>query len=243
MIKLFRNIRKKLLQEGKATGYIKYAVGEIVLVVIGILIALQLNNWNAQHQAEKEELRLLQEMRHNLASDLEDCMWNINKQEELWRSNTAVLNHLEEQSTFHDSLRSHYGNLIYSTTQKRNMSTYDHLKAKGIDLVQNDSLRRNITAVYSERYYYYIEKVELEYDNPYQLQEVVPQLNAKIVLDASSKTGYPINLESLREDDAFKGTLRMNASIRQNMIRRYGRLSEDLEGLIAHIDQELKDRK
>ena len=46
MIKLFRNIRKKLIKEGKTTNYLKYAIGEIVLVVIGILIALQINNWN-----------------------------------------------------------------------------------------------------------------------------------------------------------------------------------------------------
>jgi len=44
MIKLFRNIRKQLLNQGKTTNYLKYAVGEIVLVVIGILIALQINN-------------------------------------------------------------------------------------------------------------------------------------------------------------------------------------------------------
>lgn len=46
MIKLFRNIRKNLLAEGKTTKYLKYAIGEIILVVIGILIALQLNTWN-----------------------------------------------------------------------------------------------------------------------------------------------------------------------------------------------------
>jgi hypothetical protein len=47
MIKLFRNIRKNLLNEGKTTKYLKYAIGEIVLVVIGILIALSINNWNS----------------------------------------------------------------------------------------------------------------------------------------------------------------------------------------------------
>ncbi len=46
MIKLFRNIRKNLLNQGKTTNYLKYAIGEIVLVVIGILIALSINNWN-----------------------------------------------------------------------------------------------------------------------------------------------------------------------------------------------------
>ena len=55
MIKFFRNIRKKLATEGKAIGYMRYAIGEIVLVVIGILIALQINNWNEQR---KDNLKL-----------------------------------------------------------------------------------------------------------------------------------------------------------------------------------------
>jgi putative cell wall-binding protein len=46
MIKFFRKIRQNLLSEGKTGKYFKYAIGEIVLVVIGILIALQINNWN-----------------------------------------------------------------------------------------------------------------------------------------------------------------------------------------------------
>ena len=46
MIKFFRNIRKTNLKEGKAINYFKYAIGEIVLVVISILIALQINSWN-----------------------------------------------------------------------------------------------------------------------------------------------------------------------------------------------------
>ena len=54
MIKLFRNIRKNLLAEGKTTKYFKYAIGEIILVVIGILIALQINNWNETKQASSK---------------------------------------------------------------------------------------------------------------------------------------------------------------------------------------------
>ncbi|MBK8633970.1 MAG: hypothetical protein IPN72_10580 [Saprospiraceae bacterium] len=46
MIKLFRNIRQSLLAEGKTSKYLKYAIGEIILVVIGILIALSINTWN-----------------------------------------------------------------------------------------------------------------------------------------------------------------------------------------------------
>ena len=55
MIKFFRKIRQNLLSEGKTGKYLKYAIGEIILVVIGILIALQLNNLNDSHKINKEE--------------------------------------------------------------------------------------------------------------------------------------------------------------------------------------------
>jgi len=66
MIKFFRQIRKTLLMENKTSKYFKYAIGEIVLVVIGILIALQINNWN-QAQTEK---RILNTQLTNLLDDL-----------------------------------------------------------------------------------------------------------------------------------------------------------------------------
>ena len=54
MIKFFRHIRQNLLMENKTSRYFKYAIGEIILVVIGILIALQINNWNEKRKIEKE---------------------------------------------------------------------------------------------------------------------------------------------------------------------------------------------
>ena len=60
MIKVFRKIRKSLLSKGKSIQYLKYAIGEIILVVIGILIALQINNWNQNRiQDQNEQIYLL----------------------------------------------------------------------------------------------------------------------------------------------------------------------------------------
>ena len=62
MIKFFRKIRQKLLSDSKFSQYLIYAIGEIVLVVIGILIALQIDNWNTQRferKAEEMEQRLI----------------------------------------------------------------------------------------------------------------------------------------------------------------------------------------
>jgi len=69
MIKFFRNIRQWLLQEGKTSNYLKYAVGEIVLVVIGILIALQINNWNQKRQSREQFVKILTTMKEDIKSD------------------------------------------------------------------------------------------------------------------------------------------------------------------------------
>jgi hypothetical protein len=70
MIKFFRKIRQNLLMENKTGKYFKYAVGEIVLVVIGILIALQINNWNQNKNIQKENTQLIK----NILDD-----FNVNK--------------------------------------------------------------------------------------------------------------------------------------------------------------------
>lgn len=66
MIKFFRKIRQKLLTENKFSKYLLYAIGEIILVVIGILIALQINNSNELNKQRAKEVQFLK----NLKSDL-----------------------------------------------------------------------------------------------------------------------------------------------------------------------------
>jgi len=69
MIKLFRNIRKKLLEQGKTANYIKYAIGEIVLVVIGILIALSINTWNENRKNSIQEATFFSDILGDLDKD------------------------------------------------------------------------------------------------------------------------------------------------------------------------------
>ncbi|WP_298369177.1 DUF6090 family protein [uncultured Lutibacter sp.] len=73
MIKFFRKIRQNLLMENKTGKYFKYAVGEIILVVIGILIALQINNWNEN----RKQSNVIQNYYYQLEEDLADETDNI----------------------------------------------------------------------------------------------------------------------------------------------------------------------
>lgn len=66
MIRFLRKIRQKFLTEGKFTQYLLYAVGEIILVVIGILLALQINNWNDQRKSRLKIDQILKKVREEL---------------------------------------------------------------------------------------------------------------------------------------------------------------------------------
>ncbi|WP_411896221.1 DUF6090 family protein [Winogradskyella sp. A2] len=70
MIKFFRKIRFDLMEKNKTGKYLKYAIGEIVLVVIGILIALSINNWNESDNLSKKEFSMLINMKNDLVSDI-----------------------------------------------------------------------------------------------------------------------------------------------------------------------------
>src|SRR6056297_2397045 len=69
MIKFLRKIRQNLLMENKTTKYLKYAIGEILLVVIGILIALQINNWNEQKNTDLKIGEYYAQLLDDLKSD------------------------------------------------------------------------------------------------------------------------------------------------------------------------------
>ncbi len=70
MLKFFRNIRQSLLMENKNAKYLKYAIGEIVLVVFGILIALQVNNWNEDRKSQHRKNILLKSLQAEFKQNL-----------------------------------------------------------------------------------------------------------------------------------------------------------------------------
>jgi hypothetical protein len=79
MIKFFRHIRKQLVSENKTAKYFKYAIGEIILVVIGILIALQINNWNEGRKEIIKQRSVLSNLLQDLKSD--SVSYSINLKE------------------------------------------------------------------------------------------------------------------------------------------------------------------
>ena len=91
MIGFFRKIRKNLADDNKPLKYIRYAIGEIVLVVIGILIALQINNWNEHQKEIKEEQQILNNINNEFKNNYKLLEKHQNIYLEVWKSTNTIM--------------------------------------------------------------------------------------------------------------------------------------------------------
>jgi len=221
MIKFFRRIRQRLLTENKFSKYLIYAIGEIVLVVIGILIALQINNWNEYQKERKSEHLILSEIRDNLKYDLNDFESNITTLQNKSISSKAVLQALEKDIAYHDSLGYYFSylNAYPHFSCKRN--GYKLLQSKGLEIITNDELRNKITDLYEDRYQYLLtfEKERIDYNKVLLETAMTPYMgNKKLPLDI-----MPVSLSNKGSNQTL-----INIGYFRN-IRNYERLKEDLE--------------
>ena len=158
MIKFFRKIRQNLLSEGKTGKYFKYAIGEIILVVIGILIALQINNWNESNNLSKKELALLVNLKNDIKADIID----LTKQDSIYSKfadEAAIgINLFYKAKSIKD-----IANVSKLTTQQWddlyiNQNTYNEMISSGsMYRIKNENLKEIIIKHYlnvdADRYY------------------------------------------------------------------------------------------
>ena len=155
MIRFFRKIRQQLLVENKFSRYLLYAIGEVLLVVIGIYIALQINNWNESKIQTKKEVTNLKEIKKNLKSDLEN---QLIPGAEYYQMSMDAFNILQSnfyntpQNIPEDSIRELFYDMVIPWKLAFNTVTFDNLSAMGIDLISNDSIRENISQLYGYEY-------------------------------------------------------------------------------------------
>ena len=105
MLKFFRKIRQNLLTEGKTTKYITYAIGEIVLVVIGILIALSINNWNEGRAYEKKVQGKLNLVHRELIDDISALEKEIEIVDEKYHLIHRSLHMIEQETSLSNGFR------------------------------------------------------------------------------------------------------------------------------------------
>ena len=146
MFSFFRQIRKTLMDQNKVRTYLLYAIGEILLVMIGILLALQVNNWNEQNKQEAEEQATLL----NLLSDMNSNKAQLDSKIDV--ANKDIQNIIElvaidpsDMTISEDYIDSLYVEISSPPTFDPNEANIKEIINSGkINLISNDSLKLNI---------------------------------------------------------------------------------------------------
>ncbi len=233
---LFENNEEKGGKK-KARVFWIYAMGEFVLVFLGILIALQVDNWNQRRQEKQLERILLTEMLTDLKADLDDIDFNTNAHIRFLHASQVALEFLNSELPWNDSLGAYFAMIMGASIFDINTSAYESLKSIGIDLIRNDSLRQKITALYSTRYNHVRANQEVLFN--FVFDHLYPSLKTRLHTVRMRQMTVPVNLEDLRLDTAFLEDLQMTVFTYQLSISIFREARESVVDLIAEIEQEL----
>jgi len=141
MIKFFRKIRYDLMGKNKTGQYFKYAIGEVLLVVLGILIAVQINTWNQSRKRLQLEKVLLEQLKSEMVNAYDDIWEDLNRLERALDSHYKIIDFIEDDLTYVDSLCFDFywikkDEYIYPPD-----AVYGKIKEEGLDIIRNDSIR------------------------------------------------------------------------------------------------------
>jgi hypothetical protein len=240
MIKFFRKIRQNLLMENKTGKYFKYAIGEIILVVIGILIALQIGNLNEQRKKDEQGIIHKKALKIDLHNDLETLKLDLEYLTKELKINNSYSERLSNVTSNLDTLvkivrYEYFGGL--NNLNELNKTTFNSLESTGeIALLEKD-LAKNVQKYYTERntdmvnastnmriYFNLLEPFMLKYPGYwFSIQGHLQDLHWKNV---DKKTLY----------GAFNGLLTVrifNLNIRKKLVER---LIDNTEKLIDELD-------
>jgi hypothetical protein len=239
MIKFFRKIRQNLLLEGKTGKYLKYAIGEIVLVMIGILLALQVSHWNNQSAERKLEKRYLSELILDLQTD-SIVISKIKKYSDRQAlSKKKLTKYFEGKQIIEDSLMSYFGDQWHNAAKFNPITTtLDEMKSTGnIGVIENTSIRRKIL----ETYNYYSTHINNNEDRYLIQQNALAnliQFNIPNIFSDFLENSEPLDIKTLLDDFRVKNSFLGNGVLDFN--RAINRVQSKNSELLRALREESK---
>ena len=237
-----------MADDNRPLKYARYAIGEIVLVVIGILIALQINTWNQNRMKAAEELHMLKAIKIGLEKDLYDLKSNAKGISASITSGNAIIHAIENDLPYRDSIADHMGIFMFPVMFVHSTSAFETLKSKGIDLISNADLRDQIISVYDSGYNFFLKNEAMTTEeNERGLKHIfATRFHESYVYDLD-KDGYeprlvPIDYEALKDDQEFKYYLKTYKN-RLNILLNFHyelRLLKKVQGLIDSLTEEIE---
>jgi hypothetical protein len=230
------------MEKNKTGKYLKYAIGEIVLVVIGILIALSINNWNEGRKSIQKGHEVLVDIRENVKFNTIQFQKDIEITLDVINSIDIILKNITEIKVYNDSLDRHFRFASYWETSSWKSSGYAALINHGVEIIQSKELQESIIDLYEISYPYLTENTRLTEGNwhamiPYWLELVYRKPNDFKSVDQHK--ARPFDYQNIVDSRMFRSYLTFNRSQRIVDIQLRNSVIEKNQELIELIDKEL----
>ena len=240
MIKFFRHIRQNLLMENKTGKYLKYAIGEILLVIIGILIAVSINGWNEDRKLKKAEQSILKDLKQEMIINKKALEFAIEENEKSFQTAIEMRALFRDRAAFDKMSDS----LFFESFRKLNWNvTYDsqngilnsiissgqinHLSNKELKYLLASLKELTIDAIENTR------KIEAQRDDLIKSAWT----NAMIIKDGKN---VGLNVKSMYENPEFRwATNHLFYFQRKDGLKEEKELAATLENIIELINENI----
>ena len=235
MIKFFRKIRQSSLTKGMTGKYLKYAIGEIILVVIGILIALSINNWNIANIASKKEKDILIELSDGLELDksiLVNALRNESDDLKDLHKLDSLLNFPNYEPNF--DINELIGKVYGFRFQRVNNAFYEDLKSSGFQVIKDDKIRSAVVNLFEDNYVVLNDLLNNE--------RSVNQVNRPYFLENFTELTFreyakPKDFRLVWRDSYFKNLVHYRIiTLESNQIKWYRKTIADIDSLLSRIN-------
>ena len=246
MIPFFRKIRKTLADDNKPIKYLRYAIGEIVLVVIGILIALQINTWNENRKERFIEQKILLSLNNDLETDISNMKSMISNDSTLNQTNIKLIKLLKDSlAEYNSSYDKMLGNINrYDLFYPQKMG-YEALKSRGLEILRNDNLKSQIVNLYDFQYALIAESMDLKKQLYLDTNLIFNEQLQTVINHTSANIGFsfiktPNDFKALKLNNNFMGNLTHITVEQFNFIIYDRAILKIMETTKANIEHELK---
>lgn len=223
-----------MLSEGKTVKYLKYAIGEIILVVIGILIALQINNWNQNRYTKQEEMNYYKNLKRELNEDSSIIMNNVNFNRYYYDQYLFAIDQIERNDRSQlDSLAKVAINLLEYSDFHQETNAYEALVNSGeIKILKNQKIVEGLQRL--GEIYIYINKLERSHFEVVKLIYV----ELKKIVDINSQK---IIKEELLYNYEFQNNFVISSDIMTEKDEIYNRALDEIQSILKMIEKELEN--
>jgi hypothetical protein len=247
MIKIFRKTRQKLLMENKTGKYLKYALGEIILVVIGILIALNINSWNERRIEKSMTIDFLKNIRLDLQTDIKKLSENSKAIPEIIDSAQFLLNNTELESLTANEL---FDKLPYSSHgYKINTQSYKNLLNSGITkYFEFDALINEINIFYTSDLKYYSKYIDWDFNATETDGKSWLNMNFEVEFNSVDKIRFEQSEASRKavflkqiKSPYIRNFIRLNILRKQRIAILLQEVLKKAKEIVSKIDKQLKE--